>query len=35
MLRSLETIQIQVEQENNMTNLACFHGQHFSCLEGI
>ena len=20
---------------NNMTNVSCFHGQHFSCLEGI
>ena len=22
-------------QQKNMTNVACFHGKHFSCLEGI
>ena len=31
MLRSRET---QFKQKN-MTNVACFHSQHFSCLEGI
>ena len=22
-------------KNTNMTNVACFHGQHFSCLEGF
>ena len=32
MLRSRETFQFKLK---NMANAACFHGQHFSCLEGI
>ena len=29
---TLNTFQFK---QKNMTNVACFHGQHFSCLEGI
>ena len=33
MLRSRET-QFNLSKKN-MTDVTCFHGQHFSCLEGI
>ena len=32
MLQSFETFQFK---QKNITNVACFHGQHFSWLEGI
>ena len=37
MLRSRETHfnDSEVIKQKNMTNVACFHGQHFVCLEGI
>ena len=32
MLQSRET---QFNSSERLTNVACFHGQHFLCLEGI